>query len=829
MILYSNLADDISLHNLKKFSATTNWKMVCALLTAVTNLITYSDIETMFQVFPYIFSCQNYVNPKVRLTLLKLIEELSIEFGKEFYKKTHKAQESKILALLDDSIPRIRIMATFSIISFLNDIPKKDSRKKLQLFIPKIKESIDAKCYYFIPEILSLASEFVHQLDAEANDFAQDLIPVVLSLKAEGLPPAEEANFYGKIMEFISIFIQAINLPALVNPHKDQILNLLLVNQGKIKNAITLNEIYLLDAWERMALIYRKEIQNYLAVVIGKMIPLGIKYMKDKEELREINEVFKGGFPRIYHTEVNRDQEVIKNLGEILKIFLENSEHDAIKNYETIILFLNTSYKNIFSSLKVKKDKLLEVPEEEIEDENIFYEDFYYFYKDLVSCGFLFLQHYSHKASSEEFLSAYRRLNHALWQIIENNPQNDKPLIKLLYTTFESIKFSLLELPKESFSNHDLNQFLTKLKDQWYRVINIDFEAYAGEPEEEDEESEEEQFVDLRIDMYFVIHEIITNLLIILSEDQREVLTNSIFNPMYMNYLDDYLPKTELTEIEDDILSSILFSLVEILQEFSPEFIEQFLPWKKILENLIKYSTYHEDLIRHNSCYALGLFHEKVELHHDMFPQILNYVATTIENLEKATEFKSEINPEPKTNNQNNEHDSNSATGPAQQNSSGKEDFESISEDEDLDLDIWECMDNVYSSIGRMIKVYFGNNEFIKSDLITKYLKYLPLKHDREEGKDQHEILLKILLKSWNEILKLNEENYGEIMRIMGELCLEVNEDISDLKTKKKIKKLCNVFKTDNASKFTKEMNKMNVEQKKGLEECLNNKDLDED
>ena len=255
MILYSNLADDISLHNLKKFSATTNWKMVCALLTAVTNLITYSDIETMFQVFPYIFSCQNYVNPKVRLTLLKLIEELSIEFGKEFYKKTHKAQESKILALLDDSIPRIRIMATFSIISFLNDIPKKDSRKKLQLFIPKIKESIDAKCYYFIPEILSLASEFVHQLDAEANDFAQDLIPVVLSLKAEGLPPAEEANFYGKIMEFISIFIQAINLPALVNPHKDQILNLLLVNQGKIKNAITLNEIYLLDAWERMALI----------------------------------------------------------------------------------------------------------------------------------------------------------------------------------------------------------------------------------------------------------------------------------------------------------------------------------------------------------------------------------------------------------------------------------------------------------------------------------------------------------------------------------------------------------------------------------------------
>ena len=804
--------------------------MVCALLTALSNLVSFSDNETMSAVFPYIFSSMSYVNPKVRLTFLKLLEELSIEFGKDFHKKTHKAQEAKILALLDDPVPRIRIMATFTIISYLNDIPKKESKKKLQSFIPRIKASIDAKCQYFIPEILSLASEFVHQLDSEASEFAQELLPLVLSLKPEGLPPAEEANFNGKIMEFISIFIQAINVPSLVNPFKDQILNYLLLNQGKIKNAITLNDIYLLDAWQRMALIYRKEIQNYLAVVIGKMIPLGIRYMKDKEELREINEVFKGGFPRIYHTEVNRDQEVIKNLGEILKMFLESAEHDAIKNCESIIMFLNTAFKNIITGLKGKQQKIEELGDE-ADEKNIYYEDLNYFYKDIVSCGFLFLRHYSHKTTSEEFMSTFRRFNNALWQIAEQNLANEKSLIKLLYSTLESIKFSLLEVPVEFLPNHDLNQFISKIKQQWSRVVEIVFEDYdASEGEGEDEE-EEYQFVDLRIDLYFVIHEIITNLLKVLNEDQKEILINAIFQDFYSHYFDEFYSKEDdLTEIEDDILSSVLFSLVEILQELPPEVIREKLPWKKVIENLIKYSTYHDELIRHNSCYALGLFHEKVETHHDIFPEIIDYVATSVENLEKAAEVK--IETLIASNDKNKHVNPNSGTDNApghKKHEENEEGYESDDNDEDLEVDLWECNDNIHSAIGRMIKVYFAKNEFIKPDLIKRYLKYLPLKHDRDEGKDQHEILMVILLKFWHEILYTSEENYTEAIRIMGELCLPENEDLIELKTKKRLKKLCNILRTDNASKFTKEVDKLIPEKKKSLEDCLNNKDLDED
>ena len=748
-------------------------------------------------VFPYIFSCLSYENPKVRLSFLKLIEELSIEFGEDFYKKTHKAQEPKLLLLLDDPILRVKIMSTFTLISYLNKIPKKISKKKLQFLIPKIKQNIQAKNYHFLPEILSLASEFLHHLDTEANEFTKELLPLAVSLKCEGLTPIEEVNFYGKIMEFISIFIQAIQEESLVNPFKDQILNFLLINLGKITNEITLNEIYLLDAWQRIALIYKKDIQNYLAVVIGKMIPLGIKYMKDKEDLQEVNDIFKGNFPRIYQTEMNRDQEIIKNLGEILKIFLDFCEPDSLKIHETVILFLITGYKAIISGLSSIKSQY---NDKELEENTVVYHDFNYFYKDLVSCAFLFLNNF-YKPSNENFFSNYKRITNCLWEIVAKNPINEVSLIKLQYTVLESLKFSYLDLPSESLSNYDLEMLLAKIKKEWERVILIDFETYddINEEEENDVEENPESFVDLRMDMYFVIHEILTNLLKKLTEEQKENMIESLFPDFYLKYLDEYYQKEDLTDIEEDILSSILYSVVEILQEMSAEFLNKKVPWTKIIENLIKYTTHPDSLIRHNANYSLGLFHEKVELHHDIYPEIVNYVKKSIENLELAADMPPDSEDE-------------SHTGEG-----------------DEYMDFCECLDNAYSAIGRMIKVYFGNNEFIKGDLIGKYLKYLPIKYDTEEGKDQHEILLGVLLKHWEEFVQINQDNYGEIIRIMGQLCLESNVESVDLKIKKKIKKLSKIIKNTNSEKFEEERGKLAEETKKALEECMNNKDLDED
>lgn len=847
MILYTNVSEDRSITYLKKYSTTTDWKLMCALLIALTNLVSFTDLQTFSPVFPYIFSVATNENPKVRLSLLSLVEELSIDYGQAFYKKTRKLYEKKILAFLEDPVPRIKIMSTFTIISYLNEIPKKESKRKLLYLIPKIKKCIEDKVYYFIPEILSLASEFVHHLDTEAQEFAPELIPLTFGLKFEGLSPADEINFNGKIMEFISIFIQAINEPNLINPYKEQILNMLLVNQGKIKNEITLNEIYILDAWQRMALIYKKDIQNYLGVVIGKMIPLGIKYMKDKHELQAINEAFKGSFPRIYHTEVNRDQEIIKNLGEILKIYLEYSEHEAIKNYETIILFLTTSYQTIISGLIHKKDKVQAIEEISEDEDNIFYQDFHYFYKDLISCSFLFLQHYSKIASKDIFLSGYRRVTNALWQIAEKNQMNEKPLIKLQYKVFESLRYSILELEKDSFTNNDLTQITTRIRAEWQRILTIDFEDFSNEEDENEDEdlNEEESFEDFRIDIYFVIHELISNLLKILSDDQKEVIIQEIFPELYLCYLDDYFPKEELNEVEEDILSSIMFSLVEILQDVTAEFIHENLPWKKILESLIKYTLNPDYLIRHNSCYALGFFHEKVENHHDLFPEILNYVTKSIENLEKASHLKEEnieisdyeinndhennINNDSIENNNNNENDNiiiNNENNDIENNS---ENNIEVSSAEETNTDYLECLDNVYSGIGRMIKVYFGNNEYIKPEFIHLYLKYLPIKYDQEEGRDQHEMILGVLIKFWVEIIQMKEENYLEILRIISELCLEINKDLADIKVMKKIKKLAKVMKNSNLERFTVNIDKLSSDLKTALEICLNNKEFDED
>ena len=471
-----------------------------------------------------------------------------------------------------------------------------------------------------------------------------------------------------------------------------------------------------------------------------------------------------------------------------------------------------------------EEDKEQEEPDSE---ENIFYQDFNYFYKDLVSCAFLFLNHYT---NSPNLLTAYKRLTNSLWQMIEKNPINENSLIKLHYRVLESIKFSICNLPSESISNHDLMALLETIKIQWYRVIGIDFEAYINEDDNEDDDDEDEAgegFIGLRIDVYFVMHEILSNIMKKLSDDQKTEMIHGVFQELYIVYLDDYFMKEMLTEIEEDILSSILYGLVELLQEITAEFLKEKLPWVKILENLIRYATYPDELIRHNSCYALGLFHEKLENHHDIFPEIIGYVTKTIECLEKAAEIKTHID-NAEDFNENTEVPASGIelqSGPAknEEKNHEKEPSDAWTE-EDMATDIWECLDNVYSAIGRMIKIYLGNNEFIKPHLIRKWLKYLPVKHDVEEGRDQHEILLEVLLKNWEEIVQMNEENYEDIIRIMGELCLESNEEIADIKIKKKIKKLCKAMKNyNNQEKFKSSFKALSNEAKKALEDCLNN------
>lgn len=788
MILYSNLSDEQVFVYLKKFSKEKDWKLICALLTALATFVSFTDLQGFEAVFPYIFSSLNHENPKIRLALLKLIDEMAIEYGQELYKKTNKQYELKIIAKLDDPVPRIKIMTSCMLVSYYNEIPKKIALKKMQWIIPTLKNAIAKKEFVVIPELLSLTSEFAHQLDEDVKDFTAELLPLVISLKPEGIPTSEESNFYGKIMEFLSIFIQALNQKQLVDPYKEQIINILLAHQGKIKNEIILKDIYLLDAWQRVAIIYRKEVQNYLGVVIGKMIPLGIKYMKDKEDLKEINEAFRGDYPRIFHTEVNRDKEIIKNLGEILKIYLENAENEGIKNSDTLIVFLLTAYREIIETFRAEKKKNKDPNSKD--EENIFYQDFHYFYKDLISCGFLFLQRYAVNPDKKAFLLTFKRLTNSLWTMAEESPLNEKSLIKLQYNIYESLRFSINELPAEALSNEEITIFISKIQAEWKKILEIDFDSFENDME--NEEDEEETFIDFRLDLYFVLHEIISNMIKKLSSEQKTSCITILYPALYEQYLNEYFPKEILSDIEEDILSSILFSLVEVLQEISIETLHG-LPWEKILESLLKYTVYDETLIRHNAAYALGLFHEKIEASHDLFPNIFNFVEKSLENLEKATFF------------------------------SGGE------EDEEDQNDSIECLDNVFSAIGRIIKVYFGNNEFIKPELLLKYFQYLPIKHDALEGKDQHEILLEVLLKFWGEFLEKKPEIYLEIIRVMSELCLAKDDELISLKGKKKIKKLLKIIKENDQQKFQNHVNELKQEAKNAIISCLNDKDLDED
>ena len=118
-----------------------------------------------------------------------------------------------------------------------------------------------------------------------------------------------------------------------------------------------------------------------------------------------------------------------------------------------------------------------------------------------------------------------------------------------------------------------------------------------------------------------------------------------------------------------------------------------------------------------------------------------------------------------------------------------------VSFDGQLEDEYQVTLDNAVTAIGKLIK-YRGKEYSNLKEIINKWLQKLPITEDISQSAGQHNLLCDIIIQSPDMIFDNNNENVPKIIRI---LCKIVNSKYSNEEVDKKINKIVEGIKQNNA------------------------------
>eukprot|EP01015_Nassula_variabilis_P019223 TRINITY_DN321_c0_g1_i12.p1 TRINITY_DN321_c0_g1~~TRINITY_DN321_c0_g1_i12.p1 ORF type:complete len:537 (+),score=106.57 TRINITY_DN321_c0_g1_i12:1-1611(+) len=263
---------------------------------------------------------------------------------------------------------------------------------------------------------------------------------------------------------------------------------------------------------------------------------------------------------------------------------------------------------------------------------------------------------------------------------------------------------------------------------------------------QEDVEEEEIKVLERDNEKEDELHDSVADLLGALFASHQE-LTLPFVEFLYTNILSKTLGNNQASNQHINFSLQIISDMIEYLGiKHLPD------KWVALTEALIKYAVYSQAVIRQPAVYALGVLAEK---NPEEFQAIADHV---IQTLRQAIQIPIH------------------------------------SQDEKIEYG--NAQDNSVAALGKIVKALGDKVNF--QEILQFWLKYLPLRYDKEEAIHQHQFLTEIVMQRPELVLGASGENLPKVLSIFGDI---VDTKISNAQIKQNIQTVLAQFMSNDSTK----------------------------
>ena len=715
-----------------------DWKYKYIAYITVAEIIGFiKELNTIENLISLIISDLNNPNVKIQYSTLYCIAELSDAHNPDFQNSYHKKIIPEIIKILSNSkCLRVQLECCDALDCFIEHMTDDDA----SLYMKDSLESLfnvfirnENECPSSLKEgILDVLQEFIDASEEEFKKYSDRCLQLLLQYLNEILTKNINRNLIGPLMETIS-YIGPL-CPDLFKKHLTVITNTLIQINLNLTSFTDNIANYLLSTWEKI-IPYLKEIDSEkIPKIISSLIELlkknpEMSISANPEQKIDIMAFFadektteeKNGKEKteIKTSETEEFSIFIQILNKFLNMCEEFCSIDTINSLIPISLKL-IKYPNVDIQSEISKtlSNIIEILSKKNENINNIHNHSKNFISEIVS-----------QLLKETDFFLITAFCDSIKDIIQNT--------KLFLTTPEinNLTQKILEIFDKVEKSRIL---LLKKKEDTEKEYENDKKTGDGKiysDDEDDDESKEEEVEGIK-DQIDEIENVLTSFsefFGVLFETHKQY-TLEIVEKIIKEYLPKYF---------SDNSSSFEKSLGLLLVDDMAEFLQQDIIgniWDDICQILIKFSNNKDDEVRNSACYGLGVFSQYTTKNYS------KYYKDILTNLVSAINLPIDKNL-PK----NDKHDKHYAK------------------------------DSAVCALGKILKYHESELGADFDNFLNIWINSMPITQDEEEGKNNNQFLLDILMKQQNRVLGKDNKNLQQIIIILAKAYnTEMSNEIMD-------------------------------------------------
>ena len=697
----------------------------------------FKEIKTIENLITLIIKDLNNSNLKIQYSALCCIEELSNAHSPDFQNSYHKKIIPEIIKILSNSkCLRVQLECCNALASFIEHMTENDST----LYMKDSLESLfnlfmrnENECPSSLKEgILDVLQEFIDSSQEEFKKYSDKCLQLLLQNLEEILNKNINHNLIGPLMETIS-YIGPF-CPDLFKKHLTALTNILIQINLNLTSFTDNIANYLLLTWEKIIPYLKETDPQKIQKILSSLLEL---LKKNPEMSISTNPEQKIDIISFFSEEKNIEEKKHKEKAEIktseteefsifikiLNKFLNECEElcsiDTINNIISISLKL-IKYPN--ADIQSEISKTLSIIIEILCKNNENINNIHIYSKNFISELISQLLKENDFILITAFCDSIKDIIRSSKLFLTTPEIND--LTQKILEVFDKVEKSRIALLKKKEDTEEEYDNDKKADDN---KINSD--------DEDEDESKEEEIEDIKEQ----INEV-ENVLTSYSEffgvlfDTHKQLTLEIVEKIIKEYLPKYL---------EDNSSSFEKTLGLLLVDDMAEFLQQDIIgniWDDIYKILIKYSNNKDDDVRNSACYGLGVFSQYTSKNYS------KYYKDVLTSLVFAINMPIDKN---------------------------------LPKNEKNDKQY--AKDTAVSALGKILKYHESEMGPDFDNFLNIWINSMPIKQDEEEGKNNIEFLLDILMKQQNRVLGNNNKNLQQIIIILTKAYnTEMSNEIMD-------------------------------------------------
>ena len=250
-----------------------DWRYKHAGIMAFSQVGEYVDEVSKIQAMvPVVLQHLQHPNPKVRYASLHCIGQLADDMPGDFQKHFHAEIMPALINALDDAAPRVQSHACACLTNFCENASKELLAPCLQALSQKFCALVNDGISMCKENATTALGTVVEKVGEDFAPYFAETIQFLVNALNQFSGP-EYKQFRGQSIESITIICSAVGLEAF-RPVADSVIGIMLQIQNTQLEKRDSQRVYLLSAWQRVALLMKSEFGAYLPQVLPSVLSM---------------------------------------------------------------------------------------------------------------------------------------------------------------------------------------------------------------------------------------------------------------------------------------------------------------------------------------------------------------------------------------------------------------------------------------------------------------------------------------------------------------------------------------------------------------------------